>query len=56
MLTYALVDGFYGPMAWYDAEHSVTFLDNHDTAGELHDRFGSVDQIAMPLNRALTEP
>jgi hypothetical protein len=27
-------------MAWYDAEHSVTFLDNHDTAGELHDRFG----------------
>ena len=52
MLTYALVDAFYGPMAWYDAEHSVTFLDNHDTAGELNDRFGSADQLAVPFHRA----
>jgi hypothetical protein len=27
--------------------HSVTFLDNHDTAGELKDRFGTLDQILM---------
>jgi hypothetical protein len=32
----------------YDAGHSVTFLDNHDTAGELKDRFGTLDQVSFP--------
>ena len=31
----------------YDKAHAVSFLDNHDTAGELNDRFGSSDRSAM---------
>lgn len=29
-----MMDSFYGPMIWYDKVHSVSFLDNHDTAGK----------------------
>ena len=29
-----MLDDFYGPMIWYDKVHSVSFLDNHDTAGK----------------------
>jgi hypothetical protein len=40
----------------YDAAHSVTFLDNHDTAGELKDRFGTLDQILMGYAVIITHP
>ena len=51
-----MMETFYGPMIWYDKEHSVSFLDNHDTAGELKDRFGNADQIAMGYAVILTHP
>eukprot|EP00802_Teleaulax_amphioxeia_P003256 Tamp_03259.p1 GENE.Tamp_03259~~Tamp_03259.p1 ORF type:complete len:626 (-),score=99.07 Tamp_03259:298-2175(-) len=51
-----MMEKFYGPMFWYDAHHSVTFLDNHDTAGELNDRFGTLDQILMGYSVILTHP
>mmetsp|Transcript_12155 Transcript_12155/g.29024 ORF Transcript_12155/g.29024 Transcript_12155/m.29024 type:complete len:539 (+) Transcript_12155:34-1650(+) len=51
-----LMDKFFGPMIWYDKEHSVTFLDNHDTAGDLNDRFGTAEQIAMGYAFLLTHP
>jgi len=51
-----LMDDFYGPMIWYDKERSVTFLDNHDTAGDLNDRFGTAEQISMGYAVILSHP
>mmetsp|Transcript_799 Transcript_799/g.1721 ORF Transcript_799/g.1721 Transcript_799/m.1721 type:complete len:549 (-) Transcript_799:76-1722(-) len=51
-----LMDTFFGPMLWYAADSSVSFLDNHDTAGLLKDRFGNDDQIAMGYAFILTHP
>jgi len=51
-----MMDDFYGPMIWYDKHHSVTFLDNHDTAGDLNDRFGTLEQIGMGYAVILSHP
>lgn len=51
-----LTDEWFGPMLHYDKAHSVTFLDNHDTAGDLDDRFGTPAKIEMGYAFILTHP
>ena len=51
-----LTDEWFGPMIHYDKAHSVTFLDNHDTAGDLNDRFGSLEMLEMGYAFLLTHP
>mmetsp|Transcript_1180 Transcript_1180/g.2811 ORF Transcript_1180/g.2811 Transcript_1180/m.2811 type:complete len:402 (+) Transcript_1180:264-1469(+) len=51
-----LTDEWFGPMISYAKEQSVTFLDNHDTAGDLNDRFGTEAQIEQGYAFLLTHP
>ena len=43
-------------MLWYAKRSAVTFLDNHDTAGDLNDRFGSDKHLAQGYAFLLTHP
>ena len=51
-----LRDAHFGPMLHYAAGSAVTFLDNHDTAGELHDRFGTAAALEQGYAFLLTHP
>jgi alpha-amylase len=51
-----LRDAFFGPMLHYAASSAVTFLDNHDTAGELKDRFGEAAALEQGYAFLLTHP
>mmetsp|Transcript_46775 Transcript_46775/g.110328 ORF Transcript_46775/g.110328 Transcript_46775/m.110328 type:complete len:507 (-) Transcript_46775:78-1598(-) len=51
-----LRDEFFGPMIWYAPTNAVSFLDNHDTAGDLNDRFGTDEELMMGYAFLLTHP